>query len=189
MNRQSKAIIIVGAVVAAVAVTAAVGMPYWTGNNSGSKPSKLPNPYVNRAFGFSIAYPSNWTAVEFRHLTANTTTLVSFNDSKSSIDIVANKMAPGDTLDSLDAKSKTLALQSDTGHSKSVESEGSGTVGGQDVRVRTWSITTPLAVYKQIVYHMAHRGVMLSISFVSTQENFDAELPQFNQSLKTFTVY
>ena len=149
----------------------------------------LANPYVNRGFGFSIKYPDGWTGQEFRRLDANTTTLVSFNDSKSDIDIVASKTNPGDTLDSLDAKSKTLALSHDSTHSKTVESEGSGTAGGQDVKVRTWIIQTSAGPYKQVVYHTIHRGYLLSISFISPQSDFNSEIAQFNNSLKTLSLF
>jgi hypothetical protein len=151
--------------------------------------NQVPNPYVNRGFGFSISYPQGWSAQEFRHLDANTTTLVSFNDSAASIDIVASKMRPGDTLDSLDAKSKQLALASDRLHEKSIESEGSGTLANQDVKVRTWTISVQGSTYKQVVYHLVHRGYLLSISFISPQAQYSNELDAFTSSLKSLTLF
>ena len=181
-------IIIGGAVVAIVAAFlvssyAIPGKPYPVGSHI------VPNPYVNRGFGLSIGYPDGWSATEFRRLDANTTTLVSFNDSNAAIDIVANRMGPGESLDSIDAKSRQLALSTDKSHTKSIESEGPGTLAGQDVKVRTWTIATSGVMYKQVVYHLVHRGFLLSISFISPAGVYNSELTQFNNSLKTLTLF
>ena len=183
-RRAVVVLIIIAGVVAAVVFTAYLGTTAGTNSSGGN----LPNPYVNKAYAFSVQYPQGWKGYE-NYKIGNTTSAVTFFGTNSSISIIAQPISPSQTLASLDSASKQATLGNHNGYTMILRSEGTGIVSHVAASVRIWLRESPQGSYQEETFHLIYRGYVYSIGFISRADTYDADVATFNHFLGTFTFY
>ena len=171
---------------AVVAVVVAVAVIYALGANA--KPaSTLPNPYYNRAYGFTVQYPDGWKGVENYPIDANTHSIATFYDKNSSISIVAKPMPPGESFDTVDSQAENATLGKHSGYTMSLQSKGTGIISGVPAHVRIWDKKSTQGDFREQTIHLVHAGRLYSISFISPSQLYDTEVGQFSRFLNSFS--
>jgi hypothetical protein len=177
--------IVIG-VIATVSLIAYVGS-IGASNNQANSGGGLPNPYVNRVYGFTVQYPQGWKGYENFKLDSNTISVVTFFAPNASISVVAETIPAGQTFDSIDANSEKADIGVHTGYTMLLQSSGQGTIGGVPANVRIWLKKTPQGEYQEETFHFLHLGRIYSVGFVAPAAIYNNEVGQFNQFLRTFS--
>lgn len=184
---ERKGIFLLGGVAGVIAVVGLIA--YFGTAHTSSSPGNLPNPYVNRAYAFSLQYPDDWKGYENYKLDANTTSIVTFFGKNSSISVIARPISAGQTLDAFEAQSKQALLAQHRDNSLELLSEGSGVVSHVPAHVRVWHRETPQGSYQEETIHLIYRGYLYSVGFVAPTGSYNTDISAFNQVLRTFTFY